>query len=297
MSKLKLVTTTSTSTLHIIQREGEDPVLAYKSGNNVIKLDKGGSPDNRLLDCSTLYNLLSRYFIKGTKFIISTYNPVLYYLFPGDPTYDDMFNPSTGFIPTLKVSDLVRGEVDGFSAAGISQIKAGQTRSIKACDSWYNNPAEEEKAVEAVDDLFKDVFGFYKEFSDLDIEKEVHSKLGDYSVDLSGIVSPISVDLVPSTMYTDTLNLEDWVYACGVSGDLKARLDVYFMYSIRGTIYSGSQTIEAFRYSGGNLVSGDSIVRVGRVQLEYIGRVLKIYPVDSGIDEIIINDACLTIGV
>ena len=298
MSKLKLVTTSSTSTLHIIQKSDEDPVLAYKRGNEVIKLDKGGSPGNRLLDCSTLYDLLSQYFIKGTKFIISTYNPVLYYLFPGDPTYDAMFNPSTKFIPTLKISELVRGEVDGFSEEGIDQIKSGQTRTIKACDSWYNNPAEEKRAVEAVETTFKDIFGFYKDFADLDIAKEVHDRLGDYSIDISSIISPISVDLIPDTLYTDTINLEDWVYKCGCGIDeLKARLDVSFMYSIGGTIYGGSQTIEAFKYSGGNLVSGDAIIKVGKVQLEYIDRVLKIYPTDSEIDEIMFNDACLTIGV
>ena len=293
--KLKLVTQGSTESIYIVQREKEDPVLAYKEGNEIILLNKGGAPGSRLLDCKTLYDILSKYFIKGTKFIISTYNPVLYYLFPGDSTYDKMFNPSTNFVPTLKINSLIRGEVNGFDSTEVSKISADQTKSVKACDTWQNNPAEEERAVEAVNERIRLVFGFYKDFTDLDLEKEVREKIGPYSVDLSE--NSMTVDLISGTLYTDTISLEDWAYCSGMSGNLEAKLDISFMYSIGDNMYGGSQTIEAFKYSDSILVVRDYIINLGNVQLEYIGKVLKIYPVNPDISEVVFNDACLTIGV
>lgn len=291
MNKLKLVTPESTNHIFITKDSNDDPVLAYKNGDLIIELGKGGSPTSRLLDCSSLYNILSNYFIKGTKFIISTYNPVLYYLFPG--SYDQMFNPSTDFVPTLKVGELVRGEVNGFDPEFIATQES--VRSIKACDSWNNNPEEKNEAEKAVDDQIKIVFGFYKDFEDLDIDKEVNEFIGPYSVDLN--TTPLTVDLISDSLYTDTINLEDWAYESGNSGDLEAKLDVSFMYSIGDDIYGGSQTIEAFKYSGGNLIITDYIISLENIQLEYIGSVLKIYPINQEIGEVIFNDACLTIGV
>ena len=297
MSKFKLITTTEPtqdSILYIIQEDGEDPVLAYKSGGSVVKLNIGCSFSSRLLDCSTLYTILSKYFIKGTKFIISTYNPVLYYLFPGDQTYDAMFNPSTNYIPTLDVSSLVRDEVDGFSTTGIQAVTQDSIKSIKACDNWSNNPAEEVRALEAVERAVNRVFGIYTNFDELNYEKEVKEKVGSYSADISYI--PMTVSLISETSYTDTINLEDWAYKSGKSGDIFAKLDVSFMYSKGNSIYGGMQTIEAFRYSNGNLISENFIINLGSVQLEYIERVLKIYSLDPDVNEAVFNDCVLTIG-
>ena len=78
-------------------------------------LDKGGSPRSGLVKCLDLKGILDTYMFKGTKYIVSTYNPTLYYLFPGMSVNDDLFNTDNNFIPTLPISDIVRLEVDGFN--------------------------------------------------------------------------------------------------------------------------------------------------------------------------------------
>ena len=306
MSKLKIITTDS-SPIFIIQEKGEDPTLAYKNGGIIVKLNKGGSPNSRLLSCSDLYKILSNWFIKDTKFIISTYNPVLYYLFPGTE-YDKMFNPSTNFIPTLDIPSLVRGEVVGYGKyeeiggdivyvddfSDNSKITQDSIKSIKACDSWSNNPAEEERAIKAVNERASDIFKYYENLSGLDWEKEVRDKTSGYSVDLmsnSLVVVPLS-----DTTYTDTINLEDWALKSGNSDSIKAKVDISFMYSYEGQIIGGTETIEAFRYSGGNLISQNVIIPKGKIRIEYINWILKIYPVDSNVDEVIFSDCVLTIG-
>lgn len=298
MSKLKIINTdvpTSDDILYIVNT-GEEPELAYKSGGSEVRLNKGGSPRSRLLSCSGLKEVLSKYFIKGTKFIISTYNPTLCYLFPGDPTYDSQFNPENDFIPTLNISDLVRGEVDGFDKTGFStdpSITQRSVRSMRVCDSWYNSPAESEAAEEAITERVNQIFGYYKEF---DVDKEIDSELGDYGVDVSK--ESIVVNLISGTTYTDTINLEDWIYKSGKGlNSVSGKLDISFMYSIGEEIHGGMQTIKAFQYSGGNVIVDNTIMNLGSIQLEYINHILKIYPLNQDIDEVIINDCTLTIGV
>ncbi len=301
MSKLKIITTTSTPLYLYNTING--PQLRYKdSGGNVIRLNKGGgTPKYKLLTCSGLKTILSKYFMKGIKFIISTYNPVLYYLFPGDPTYDALFKPETKFIPTLtNLSSLIRGEVNGFDKSGFSRdstITQSSVRSIKACDSWYNSPSEEANAITAINERVKEVFGYYADFNEIDIEKEVRDKLGDYSSDLS--TNSQVVDLMSGTEYTDTINISDWVYASGKKS-VKAKLDISFMYSKGGNVFCGSQSLDAFYYNEMYpdlfLIHKDQIIRLGDIQIEYVNYVLKIYPISNEISEVIFNDCIMTIG-
>ena len=290
MSVLRLITTDSSSDiLWINQEEDRDPVLMYKG----VSLDKGGSPRSRLLTCSSLSKILSEYFIKGTKFIINTYNPVLCYLFPGDSHYDQQFTPATKFIPQLSTPGLARNEVDGFNSA-LPGVTQDSVKSIKACDSWYNSPVESKAVEEKIDETIEKVFGNSLRFDELDYEKEVRDKLGEYSSDIVDEV--LTVSLVPDTLYTDTINLEDWVYKSGKPG-VSAKLDISFYYSMDGKIYGGSQTIKPFEYlESGDLKPCNYLVKVGKVQLEYIRFVIKIYPLEDGIDEIVINDCTMTIG-
>lgn len=291
MSRLKLITTTPNDEgLWIRQEEGEDPVLEYSG----IKLDKGGSPISRLVKCSDLVRVLSQDFIKGTKFIVNTYDPVLSYLFPGDPTIDSQFTTSTKFIPQISTTELSREEVDGFSVSGLDGITQDSVRSIKACDSWYNDPIECAEVEVRIEESIVSVFGKFLNFEDLDYEKEVRNKVGEYSSDITSI--PLTVSLISDTTYTDTINLEDWVYKSS-NPEVTAKLDISFMYSIGGNIYGGFQTIQPFKYSDlGYLTSNNQVMTVGKIQLEYIGYVLKIYPLDPEIGEVVINDCVLTIG-
>jgi len=300
MSKLVIVKSSPSSQPNIPYITGDEtnPILAYKNGRGeVVRLDKGGSPKCELLKCSDLENILGRYFISGTKFILSAYNPVLYYLIPG--TFQDQFTPENDFIPTLKISDLARGEVNGFDDKSIQlddSITQDSVRSIKACDTWNNNPDEAIEAEEAIEREFLKVFGYYVDPESMDIEKEVRKRVGHYSADVtkeSIVINPIS-----ATTFTDTINLEDWIYASGKGdSEVKGKADVSFMYSLGGKIYGGMQTLEVFRYSLGNIITIDTLIDLGNIQIEYINKILKIYPINEGIDEIMFNDCTLTIGI
>lgn len=289
MNKLKLITTESTP-LKIVQVEGEDPVLVYSQGGIDINLDKGGSPISRLIKCSDLKEILSKYFIKGTKFIASTYNPTLYYLFPSDLFPDDpesiKFTPENNFIPTLPIPELMRKEVDWFNYQNSGQEQR-DLRSIKACDDWYNNPTYAKNIETLIDTRLNDIYGYYN--SDIDLENESESLIGEYSIDLKDTGYSQVVNLLSNTSYTDTINLEDWYYNFN-TGEISAKLDISFMYSINGIMYGGSQSLSIFKFNDNIFIDLD------KVRIEYINFVLKIYPKNSEIDEVIFNDCTMTIG-
>ena len=272
--RLKLVTTTiPTNDYELYIKEGDNgnPVLAYKDGDAEIEVT---CSDASLVKCSTLEELLSDYSICDTKFIISTYSPTLYYLIP-DPS---LFNPENNFIPTLDTAALDRGEVSGFKISGIT----GSTRSIKVCDNWYDNIREQEDAEKAINTAASG------------ISTAIHDKLGEYSYDIED--SSVVIKLVSETTYTDTVSLEEWIWKLGKPG-VTAKLDVSYMYSIGDKIYGGMQNIQAFRYlDSGDLSITNSIMDLGKVQLEYIGGVLKIYPKDTEIGEAIINSCIMSAG-
>jgi hypothetical protein len=67
------------------------------------------------------------------------------------------------------------------------------------------------------------------------------------------------------------------------------------MYSIGGEIYSGMQTIKAFRYEE-SITSDNKIINLPPIQIEYMDNVLKIYPLEEEIDEVVFTDCTLTIG-
>ncbi len=290
MSKLKLVTTDIPSKNNIPYIiDGETPVLAYKSDGTIHVLDKGGSPRSGLVKCSDLKGILDSYMFKGTKYIVSTYNPTLYYLFPGMSVNDDLFNTDNNFIPTLPISDIVRLEVDGFNED--SRITQADIRCMKACDSWLNNLSEYEEIVSKINSRVESIFGYYKEY---DISKEVGDKKGSYSANLSE--ESLVVSLLSETSYTDTINLEDWVLKSKKGTEpISGKLDFSYMYSINGQIYSGMHTIKAFQYEE-NVTSKNVIIQESQVQIEYMNYVLKIYPLTESVDEVVFTDCTLTIG-
>lgn len=290
-TKLKLVTPTNPGVgiPYIV----DGPFLAYRSSGGTVVLNQGGSPRGRLVKCSDLKRILSKYLIKGTKFIINTYNPTLYSLIPGISSNDNLFNSDNDFIPTLPVQSLIRNEVDGFNSE--TTVTQSSVRSIKACDNWNNNLEELGVIEEAIDDRVKSVFGYYKDYPDIDLSKEVPNKDGGYSVDLSE--ESLVVSLISGTTYTDTINLEDWVLKSrkGLSS-ISGKLDISYMYSKGGKMYGGMQTIKAFQYEE-DLTSNNIIIDLGDIQIEYMENVLKIYPVSEDVDEVVFNDCTLTIGV
>lgn len=302
MNKLKLVTTSipSESDVPFIIGEntqiiytGDRPALAYKEGRDYVILDKGGSDRVDLVKCSDLKKILDDYMFKGTKYIIGTYNPTLYYLFPGVSQNDSLFKSNNNFIPTLPVSSLVRLEVDGFNKD--STISQNDVRCMKACDSWFDNLTEYNELVEKIDERIDKVFGYYREY---DIAKEVNEDTGKYSADLSK--EPLVVSLISDTTYTDTINLEDWVLASKKgTNSISGKLDISYMYSKGGEIYGGMQTIKAFQYEE-NVTSNNVIINLGEscpVQIEYMDYIVKIYPLSEDVDEVVITDCILTIGV
>jgi hypothetical protein len=273
--------------------EGDVPVLAYYKGQGFYVLNKGGSGRVDLITCYDLKQALDKYMFKGTKYIISTYNPTLYYLFPGVSTNDNLFKTDNEFIPTLPISDLARLEIDGFDSS--SSVTQEDVRCMKACDSWFNDLTLYDEITEKIEKRVNSIFGYYKEF---DATKEVREKTGEYSVDLSK--DSLVVSLISDSSYTDTINLEDWVLKSKKGTySISGKLDISYMYSIGGEMYSGMQTIKAFKYEE-NVTSKNVIMNFGDscpIQIEYMDYILKIYPLEERVDEVLFTDCTLTIGV
>lgn len=274
---------------------GEDEicpaVLAYRRGSTVTILDKGGSPRNRLIKCSDLKRILDNHMFKGTKFISSTFDPSLYYLIPGNSDNDSLSNSDNDFIPTLNTAELSRGEVDGFSPEFISRIDdynaQDSVRSIKFCDNWNSNPVELEEISELIDERIDQIFGVYKGFD----AGKITNLEGGYSVDpfSRSSVNLQSIEsnggfhvfsLLSESSYTDTINLNDWIYKSGNGTNVVfGKLDVSYMYSLgTSSMYGGMVTLTAFRYEGLNKIVEDDIFDLGKVQIEYMGGILKIFP-------------------
>ena len=57
----------------------------------------------------------------------------------------------------------------------------------------------------------------------------------------------------------------------------------------------GMQTIKAFRYEE-SITSDNKIINLPPIQIEYMDNVLKIYPLEEEIDEVVFTDCTLTIG-
>ena len=283
--RLKLITKEEPSRdyeLFILDSE-EGPVLAYKIGSEVVEVKEG---DINLVKCSNLERVLSSHFIQDTKFIISTYNPTLYYLVPKDGS--ELFNPSSNFIPKLDTISLERGEVNGFSESG---FVPGLLDSVKVCDNWYDNIQELETAETSIENQVNKVFG---NNIGLDYSKEFHDNLGEYSSDL--INSSVTIELVSPLTYTDSLNINESIIRACNPGD-SAKLDITYMYSKGGRIYSGMQTTQAFKYlDSGDLSCMNWETRLGDIQIEFVSGVLKIYPVSSEVEEAIVSDCVMTVG-
>lgn len=309
MNKLKLITTVepdtnnpesvqveegcifipTAETAKIIEYSGELPVLMYREGTEYHVLNQVGSPISGLVKCSDLKEVLDKYLYKGTKYIVSIYDPTLYYLFPGVQENDELFTSENSFIPTLPISSLIRDEVDGFDKN--STVRGSDIRCMKACDSWFDDLSKYEEINKDINIRISEIFRSYESF---DVKKEVRDKTGRYSASL--IDYPIVVSLISGTVYTDTINLEDWALKSkkGTS-PISGKLDISYMYSIGDKIYSGMQTIKAFQFEE-NLTTKNVIIDLGNVQLEYMNYVLKIYPLIDSVEEAIITDCTLTIG-
>ena len=299
---LKLVVggDSSSGILHLEDKNGE-PVIAYNNGSGTVILDEGGSSRSRLVKCSELKQVLSGNMIKGTKFLAGTSNPVLYYLFPGNEENDLLFNSDNDFIPTLPVSELVKSyEVNGFEESD-TRLTQNSVRSMKACDNWFVGSTEYDEKVEMVDDALNNIYKHYQKF---DPDKE--AKVGSgYAAEIIPtrettseryLINSIAVNLISGTTYTDTINLEDWIRklfnedALGSSTEIDGKLDISFMYSIGGNIHCGMQTIKVY-----SVMYSPVIIDLDDIQLEYIGYVLKIYPLKNEVDEVMINDCIFTV--
>ena len=272
-----------------------EPVLAYieSQGSNPIYLDKGGSNVSRLIKCSDLKDILTGNMIKGTKFLASSSNPTLYYLFPGNPDNDALFTSDNNFIPTIRVNELIETyEANGFddSEADRKTLTQNSVRSMKACDNWFVDLDIYEQNIEEIDAALDRIYNHYQDF---DYSKEVQVGSG-YAVEV--FENSIAVNLTSGTTYTDTINLEDWIWKLfnkdklGQDSEIHGKLDISFMYSIEGNIHCGMQTIKI-----SSVMSSPVIIELEDVQLEYIGKVLKIYPLKNEVDEVIINDCVFTV--
>lgn len=115
------------------------------------------------------------------------------------------------------------------------------------------------------------------------------------SIDLSGKSFTTYIISAGSDVYTDTVNFNGIIRHC-VSKGLSGTANVDIRYSIRDNVYSGNIVFEVFSYDNEMKLCIRNFIQEidNKVQAEFIEGVLRVYPLNSTINECIINNCILT---
>lgn len=112
-----------------------------------------------------------------------------------------------------------------------------------------------------------------------------------YSVDI--INGSVSINLVPSSTYTDTVNISNIIQKCG-NPSLSAMVDVTVKYSKEGKMYVYNHIFSALGMDK-EVRDFETSIR-NDVILEYISGTIKASPINSKVDECIIESCMVTYG-
>ena len=98
-----------------------------------------------------------------------------------------------------------------------------------------------------------------------------------------------------SDIYTDTLNLNGIVRHC-VSPELKGSVNMDIRYSTSKGVFSENVVFSIFSYDQDLKLEIRNFIQDinDKVQVEYINGVVRVYPLDSTVNECIINNCILT---
>lgn len=107
---------------------------------------------------------------------------------------------------------------------------------------------------------------------------------------------PIDIIRADSSEYTDTVSLSEVMdFSLAPVGSCK--VDLVVNYSKNNNIYSRQISFTAFNYDGDSIKVENLIEKINNdVQVEYIEKVIKVTPINTLVDECIINRCTLLYG-
>lgn len=114
-------------------------------------------------------------------------------------------------------------------------------------------------------------------------------------IDLGDKYFSTTVISADSDVYTDTLNLNGIIRHC-VSSELKGSANIDVRYSTAKGVFSENIVFSVFSYDQDLKLEVKNFIQDinDKVQVEYINGVLRVYPLDSTVNECIINNCILT---
>ena len=152
--------------------------------------------------------------------------------------------------------------------------------------------SELEQISSGVTNTFNEIFGEQKGERELKINRSTRNQVD--IVENSKTI--IAIDSSSTSIYTNTIDLNDLVNHAIIPG-LTAKVDVTFMYSTDNFIGGGDITFTAFKYNeNSELVKDNLIFDRGKVIIEYINGIVRIFPMSNDINECILSDVVITYG-
>jgi hypothetical protein len=154
------------------------------------------------------------------------------------------------------------------------------------------NRSEFEQISSGVTNTFNEIFGDQKGERELKINRSTKNQID--IVESSKTIIPI--DSSSTSIYTSTLDLNDSIHHAILPG-LSAKVDVTFMYSTNDFIGGGDVTFSAFKYNEEKeLIKENIVFDKGKVIIEYINGIIRIFPVSNDVNECILSDVVITYG-
>lgn len=152
--------------------------------------------------------------------------------------------------------------------------------------------SELEQISNGVTNIFGEIFGDQKGERELKINRSTKNQTDI----VESSKSIIAIDSSSTSIYTSTLDLNDLLNHAIIPG-LTAKVDVTFMYSTNSFIGGGDLTFPAFRINDDNeLMKENTVFDKGKVIIEYINGIIRIFPASDDVNECILSDVVITYG-
>lgn len=143
-----------------------------------------------------------------------------------------------------------------------------------------------------VNNIYESIFGEQRGERELKILRSTKSRIDI----VDEIITIPVIDSKRNSTYTNMIDLTSLLEHSPIP-ELQAKMDLTYLYSIKGVIYGGDETLTLFTTdSSGNVTNLNQIIEKDNIVIEYINSILRILPKTDNVDEYIINDAIITYG-
>lgn len=183
----------------------------------------------------------------------------------------------------------ITGEDFGIRSTG-TKIEINR-RGIPTVSGGYSTTFKYDYTGDLIDELrknFPDVFNIYDKMSNSETKYIYNSSR--YSLDVMN--GSMSLNLIRSENYTDTVNFSNVVQRCG-GKDINAVVDLSIRYSTNGRIKAKRHVFSVLSEGKVNEFTTDIN---GEISVECLSGTVKAIPLTDNIDECIIDSCVVTYG-